>query len=50
MKEFAMEPDIEAFESSEAYDVLIKAAGSKKLKRSYEDGFHVNCLVTQSDS
>ncbi len=29
---FAMEPDIEAFESSEAYDVLIKAAGSKKLK------------------
>lgn len=29
---FAMEPDIEAFESSEAYDVLIKAAGNKKLK------------------
>ena len=29
---FAMDPDIEAFESSEAYDVLIKAAGNKKLK------------------
>ena len=28
---FAMDPDIEAFESSEAYDVLIKAAGNKKL-------------------
>ena len=28
---FAMEPDIEAFESSEAYDVLIKAAGSNSI-------------------
>ena len=28
---FALEPDIDAFESSDAYDVLIKAAGKKKL-------------------
>ena len=28
---FADDPDIEAFESSDAYDVLLKAAGHKKL-------------------
>ena len=36
---FAEDPDIKAFESSDAYDVLLRAAGDKKLVKLVEMEF-----------
>jgi triphosphatase len=47
---FAEKPDIDAFESSEAYDVLLEAAGHKKLQKFVEMDFSRKLLKVDTGS